>query len=150
MKKIKLNREGFTIIEVMIVLAIAGLIMLIVFLAVPALQRNAHNTQYRSDAANYLSAVNEWMSNNNGKVPASAADVTGVNSLAKLGVMTAPAGITAGGQSTAVAIGQLQLNTGAKCDPAVVGNSLPIATRSVAIRYSVENSAGGPVPQCID
>ena len=34
----KSDKDGFTIIEVMIVLAIAGLILLIVFLAVPALQ----------------------------------------------------------------------------------------------------------------
>jgi prepilin-type N-terminal cleavage/methylation domain-containing protein len=33
------NKEGFTIIEVLIVLAIAGLIMLVVLLAVPGLQR---------------------------------------------------------------------------------------------------------------
>ena len=43
--------EGFTIIEVLIVLAIAGLIMLIVFLAVPALQRNSRNTQRTNDAS---------------------------------------------------------------------------------------------------
>ncbi|MDQ3065292.1 MAG: prepilin-type N-terminal cleavage/methylation domain-containing protein, partial [bacterium] len=40
LSRIKNNNKGFTIIEVLIVLAIAGLIMLIVFLAVPALQRN--------------------------------------------------------------------------------------------------------------
>jgi prepilin-type N-terminal cleavage/methylation domain-containing protein len=34
------RQQGFTIIEVLIVLAIAALILLIVFLAVPALQRN--------------------------------------------------------------------------------------------------------------
>ncbi|HPW47952.1 MAG TPA: prepilin-type N-terminal cleavage/methylation domain-containing protein, partial [Candidatus Saccharibacteria bacterium] len=36
----KKDQKGFTIIEVLIVLAIAALILLIVFLAVPALQRN--------------------------------------------------------------------------------------------------------------
>ena len=41
---------GFTIIEVMIVLAIAGIIMAIVFLAIPAIQRSNRNTQRRSDA----------------------------------------------------------------------------------------------------
>jgi prepilin-type N-terminal cleavage/methylation domain-containing protein len=35
---------GFTIIEVLIVLAIAGLVLLIVFFAVPSLQRNQRNT----------------------------------------------------------------------------------------------------------
>jgi prepilin-type N-terminal cleavage/methylation domain-containing protein len=40
MLSLKNNKKGFTIIEVLIVLAIAGVIMVIVFLAVPALQRN--------------------------------------------------------------------------------------------------------------
>ena len=39
LNKIKKDNKGFTIIEVLIVLAIAGLIMLTVFLAVPSLQR---------------------------------------------------------------------------------------------------------------
>ena len=45
----KKRAEGFTIIEVLIVLAIAGLILLVVFLAVPALQRNARNTQRNAE-----------------------------------------------------------------------------------------------------
>ncbi|HSW79441.1 MAG TPA: type II secretion system protein [Candidatus Saccharimonadales bacterium] len=43
--------RGFTIIEVLIVLAIAGLIMIIVFLAVPSLQRSSRNTQRKHDAS---------------------------------------------------------------------------------------------------
>lgn len=65
------DNKGFTIIEVMIVLTIAGLIMLIVFLAVPALQRNSRNTQRRSDAARFSSIISEFVVNNNGKVPSS-------------------------------------------------------------------------------
>jgi prepilin-type N-terminal cleavage/methylation domain-containing protein len=42
-KELTKKADGFTIIEVMIVLAIAGLIMLVVFLAVPSLQRNSRN-----------------------------------------------------------------------------------------------------------
>ncbi len=52
---------GFTIIEVMIVLAIASMILLIVFLAVPALQRNARNTGRKRDAAQLISAVEECL-----------------------------------------------------------------------------------------
>lgn len=62
----QLKERGFTIIEVMIVLAIAGLILLIVFLAVPALQRNAHNTSFKNDAAGILGAMSEYSDNNNG------------------------------------------------------------------------------------
>ncbi len=47
-KQIKNKNEGFTIIEVMIVLAIAALILIIVLLAVPALQRNSKNTTLRT------------------------------------------------------------------------------------------------------
>src|SRR5581483_11368467 len=69
-KNIK-RENGFTIIEVLIVLAIAGLIMLIVFLAVPALQRNARNTSRKSDASSLASALSEYINNNDGQLPAS-------------------------------------------------------------------------------
>jgi prepilin-type N-terminal cleavage/methylation domain-containing protein len=65
----KTNQEGFTIIEVLIVLAIAGLILLIVFLAVPALQRNARNTNRKNDASALAAAVSEYEDNNNGTPP---------------------------------------------------------------------------------
>lgn len=65
------KQEGFTIIEVLIVLAIAGLILLIVFLAVPALQRNSHNTSIKNDVAGLLGGMSEYVNNNNGSVPAS-------------------------------------------------------------------------------
>lgn len=63
------REEGFTIIEVLIVLAIAGLIILIVFLAVPALQRNSRNTQRKNDVSAIAGALNEYISNNQGKLP---------------------------------------------------------------------------------
>src|SRR5438045_6194672 len=69
-KHTKLKIEGFTIIEVMIVLAIAGLIMLIVFLAVPALQRNSRNTQRKNDVSGILGALSEDISNGGGGLPA--------------------------------------------------------------------------------
>ena len=71
MKKVyKQKREqGFTIIEVLIVLAIAALIFLIVFLAVPALNRNSRNNAIKHDAANLLSGVQTFESNNNGQLP---------------------------------------------------------------------------------
>jgi prepilin-type N-terminal cleavage/methylation domain-containing protein len=68
-KRTNQKGRGFTIIEVMIVLTIAGLILLIVFLAVPALQRNSRNTQRKNDIAGLLSAVAEYVANNNGKMP---------------------------------------------------------------------------------
>src|SRR5580698_3397443 len=87
LKNIKKRNEGFTIIEVMIVLVIAGLILLIVFLAVPALQRNARNTSRKSDASNVIGAVNEFIDNNSGTLPSTtAADTTNTGGLVTLGV----------------------------------------------------------------
>ena len=71
------NQAGFTIVEVMIVLAIAGLVLAIVFIAVPALQRNSRNTSRRADLGNLRAQVDTWVSNNGGKLPAdSGTDAT--------------------------------------------------------------------------
>ena len=51
------NKKGFTIIEVVLVLAIAGLIFLMVFIALPALQRSQRNTQREDDIARFLTAA---------------------------------------------------------------------------------------------
>lgn len=64
------KREGFTIIEVVLVLAIAGLIFLIVFLAVPALQRSQRDTQRRNDVSRFMAQIQNYSANNKGCVPA--------------------------------------------------------------------------------
>lgn len=77
----KSNSKGFTIIEVMIVLAIAGLILLIVFLAVPSLQRNSRNTQRKNDAAAIAAALSTYIGNSNGVLPSAIQDTSssGIN-----------------------------------------------------------------------
>ena len=65
----KNSKKGFTIIEVVLVLAIAGLIFLMVFIALPALQRSQRNTRRRQDMSRILSAINDYQTNNNGKLP---------------------------------------------------------------------------------
>ncbi len=143
------KNKGFTIIEVLIVLAIAGLIMLIVFLAVPALQRNSRNTQRKNDVATYLSAVNEYITNNNGKMPTTAANVTTINDLANTGFYTEPTTAPqTGARTSALTVDTFELVTGAKCDTSNIGNTVAASGRSYAIRFAVENSSGGAVPQC--
>ena len=65
----KNNKKGFTIIEVVLVLAIAGLIFLMVFIALPALQRSQRNTQRGNDISRFLTAVNDYQTNNRNKTP---------------------------------------------------------------------------------
>ena len=80
MKAIKINKnqnstkKGFTIIEVVLVLAIAGLIFLMVFLALPALQRSQRDTQQKQDVAMVVTALHNWKANNQGRGYAALGD----------------------------------------------------------------------------
>lgn len=68
------SRRGFTIIEVVLVLAIAGLIFLMVFLALPALQRSQRDTTRRNQLGEFRTQVVQYQSNNRGRVPQSISD----------------------------------------------------------------------------
>jgi prepilin-type N-terminal cleavage/methylation domain-containing protein len=147
------REDGFTIIEVLIVLAIAGLIMLIVFLAVPALQRNARNTSRKSDASSLASALSEYINNNDGQLPASCtgaacpfiqnwkpgfytpANVTYTDNTSGGATLGDPASDSIGVASYMTCSGTAATSTGA-------------SSRSVAITYNVE-TGGGTQEQCI-
>jgi prepilin-type N-terminal cleavage/methylation domain-containing protein len=72
LQNIKKKTEGFTIIEVMIVLAIAALIMLIVLVAVPQLQKNQRNAARRDILGRIKTEVDNYTANNNGTIPTAA------------------------------------------------------------------------------
>lgn len=67
------QNKGFTIVEVIIVLAVGGLILLIVFEAIPALQRNGRNNQRKHDVSDILQAVSHYEVDNSANFPTSAA-----------------------------------------------------------------------------
>ena len=89
---LKKENRGFTIIEVMIVLAIAALIMLVVFLAVPALQRGQRNNARKTDSARVAASVVEYTSNNGGSLPSDTTScgnlLSSVGKLAQYGFPT--------------------------------------------------------------
>lgn len=64
--------RGFTIIEVVLVLAIAGLIFLMVFIALPALQRGQRDAQRKEDLARVQTQMVNYLSSTRGAVPNSA------------------------------------------------------------------------------
>lgn len=75
MKKTDINsKKGFTIIEVVLVLAIAGLIFLMVFVAYPALRRNQSDTARRNDLSRFISQLAQYKSNNR-KTPQNLTDI---------------------------------------------------------------------------
>lgn len=74
---IETNDRGFTIIEVVLVLAIAGLIFLTVFLALPALQTAQRDNQRKSDISLTVAAVRNYIADTNQAPPASGTTVVG-------------------------------------------------------------------------
>jgi prepilin-type N-terminal cleavage/methylation domain-containing protein len=69
----KKNQSGFTIIEVMIVMALAGLILAAVIVAVPQLQRNQRNTARKDVISRIKTEIDSYSGNNNGNIPGAAA-----------------------------------------------------------------------------
>lgn len=64
MAKLNTNsKQGFTIIEVVLVLAIAGLIFLMVFIALPALQRSQRDTSRRNDMSRVDTSLVQYQTN---------------------------------------------------------------------------------------
>ncbi len=152
LKNLKKKSEGFTIIEVLIVLAIAGLILLIVFLAVPALQRNARNTTIKNDAAGLASGLSEYSANNNGQAPASlSTTTTGVITVGASGTAQATVKTNGGTTTTLAAVsskpsfaaGTIWWQKGTTCDGTV--NS-----RAMLVYYAVESGSNTGSVLCID
>lgn len=71
------KKTGFTIIEVALVLAIAGLIFLMVFVALPSLQRSQRDSRRRDDILSFLEAVKKYQTNNRGALPTGTGDIGG-------------------------------------------------------------------------
>jgi prepilin-type N-terminal cleavage/methylation domain-containing protein len=61
------KQSGFTLIEVVLVLAIAGLVFLIALLALNAGQRAARDNQRKQELAGLVAAIQQWRANNLGK-----------------------------------------------------------------------------------
>lgn len=70
------NERGFTVIEVSLVLAIAGLIFLMIFIALPALQRTQRDAARRDDIMSFLKEVKSFQTNNRGTLPIGGSGVT--------------------------------------------------------------------------
>ena len=64
------HKRGFTIIEVSLVLAIAGLILVMAFVALPTLQRQARDSKRKEDTMTFIQALKKYQQNNHGNLPA--------------------------------------------------------------------------------
>lgn len=167
------NQKGFTIIEVLSVLAVGGLIMMIVLQAIPTLQRNSRNNQRKQDIASILEAVSHYELNNSGAMPKPCGHGGGEDECnagdkvlngVRLGFYTSPAAgsdetitmqffadsssaatVTNPGGIYKVAIYNFQ-----HCKSDGTGDSTKTAAgfRDVVALYSTENGNNGPTKLC--
>jgi len=152
---LKKSQKGFTIIEVMIVLAIAGLIMVVVLIAIPQLQRNQRNSARTADATRLGTSIQNWITNNNGAVFTAGtgnANITAVindigatlNQYTLSAVTPNPTvvAVTSAAVATATVnttLANLVVATGARCNGANVEYT---GSRSFVILYAEETSSG--------
>ena len=150
LNKIKKDNKGFTIIEVLIVLAIAGLIMLTVFLAVPSLQRSSRNTQRQNDATKVAAAISTCMTNRNGQIDSCNEETKLVSngSLDKEKLAQIETINLATTAPTDGVYNELNFGYGVKCTKA--GDATEAGTtRQAAVLFRQENTGVGSV-KCID
>lgn len=119
---IQTNKKGFTIIEVVLVLAIAALIFLMIFIAFPALSRGQANTARKNDASAIAAAINTYRTNHNGTMPLTYGDISPyVDKLSQLQLPADSTAIETGAgikmDTTSNAdLDQVKIVTSARCD----------------------------------
>lgn len=145
----KNNEKGFTIIEVVLVLAIAALIFLMVFIALPALQRSQRDTQRKNDLGRVQTALQSFQSNNRNKLPAfisgsgTLTSAQFIDQYLKVGGDTFddPDGtaytIAAGTVPSSFTTGAIRFTKGAVCDGEAL-NTTGQGASKVAFQYKLE------------
>lgn len=63
------KEKGFTLIEIVLVLAIAGLLLVIVFLAVSGAQKSRRDSQRKNDLSRLSAQIENYASNTSGTYP---------------------------------------------------------------------------------
>ena len=142
--------NGFTIIEVVLVLAIAALIFLMIFIALPALQRGQANTARKNDANAIAAAVSSYRSNSSGALPTTYTQLTSyIDNLSQV-VLPATGALPTGAGALAASATTLDtavVRTSAKCNgaAAVAGSN-----KQAAVLTVVQNSANGYATICVN
>ncbi len=143
-------QQGFTIIEVIIVLVIAAIIMLAVFLVVPQLNRTQRNSRRQSDARRVLAAAEQIASNNSG----SYSTVTSTTISDITGTLTDPTNIayslvtnTDGASGGYAAANKMSVTTGKGCT--VAGSGTPTGTGNVAVTVNQETATATYTGYCV-
>lgn len=169
-KKNKNSESGFTIIEVLIVLAIAGLILVVVLIAIPQLQRNQRNSARQNDAARVGTSVSNWVSNNNGALIPTTPTATPVSSTVFLSDVANDLGglsqyvinddnangtllVAAGAASVSAPtdnFNNIRIVVGAACTSNGNATNDGAAPRQFVVQYQTEDNTGDPQGACLE
>ena len=154
---VRRKEKGFTIIEVVLVLAIAGLIFLMVFIALPALQRSQRDSARKSEVGTVASSITSYQSNNRGSAPTatqigqyitsnnSAVLDSGSTIIVRATVYTAPVTLTANLPATAnttddvLYADQIKVYYGYKCDTTTNSSLIRGTSRQAAVAVALES-----------
>jgi prepilin-type N-terminal cleavage/methylation domain-containing protein len=158
------KEKGFTIIEVVLVLAIAGLIFLMVFIALPALQRSQRDSARKQEVGTVASSITSYQGNNRGNNPtdvqigqyitgnASAVLASGSTVIIRANAYTAPITLSANIQASPntsdniLYADQMKVYYGYQCDPTSSTGLIRGTTRQSAIAVALESGpAAGSV-----
>lgn len=136
------GKAGFTIIEVLIVLAIGALIILAVLLAVPALQRNQRNSAIKSDASKIAAEIANLNSDQ------AAITAANINNRVTLNGANTLSAVINGAATYAPARGNLTVYTGTAGCPAVGVNTITAGNVTI-VMYTSETGGATPDSRCI-
>ncbi|HEU4830547.1 MAG TPA: prepilin-type N-terminal cleavage/methylation domain-containing protein [Candidatus Saccharimonadales bacterium] len=148
------KEKGFTIIEVVLVLAIAGLIFLMVFIALPALQRSQRDSARQKDVTTVASAVTTYTNVNRGSFPSTASLASYVEEVSE-NTLEVTVATTTGAQTILVDDGDIVVARGAKCGESSKNDSeqgKQLLEKGNSRQYVVITrlEAGGGVAYCLD
>ncbi len=137
-------QQGFTIIEVIIVLVIAAIIMLAVFLVVPQLNRSQRNSRNQDNARRALTAATQFSASSNGAAPTTSLNITDITGSMKIGGSTTDAAVaviavTGTVSTTTLKVGNISVYTNAKCSGSTQGI---LSTGGTAVVVGLEPGSG--------
>lgn len=146
------NKKGFTIIEVVLVLAIAGLIFLMVFIALPALQRGQRDSQRQSDISQVATQISNFQNSNRGAIPTNSTFANFRDNYFAVSDLQDPQHgpyqlVWRTSDTNSVGEGEIHYRTGVLCANDGSGGSESAGSRNFTLRISME---GQDVPHCVD
>jgi prepilin-type N-terminal cleavage/methylation domain-containing protein len=146
------KRQGFTIIEVLIVLAIGGLMITMVFAAIPFITRSNQNNQRKNDVAIILQSISDYRLHNTGSFTTNVLDLklSGINSLgyykASTDIKINPSPVISPDTDTT----KVYVYNYSKCSQSNDGTKVAGGSRDIVALFALDKGSGASngSPQC--